>query len=98
MALCPYPQDLIQEVDDLLENPGDLETWPHSDQNYVATNLLHNMEHVVFRKLSKAPPSESLTFKATGGTSKYQGLPPGSALCIPHLIPLPTSLELSDHS
>nr|KAF6283206.1 adhesion G protein-coupled receptor E2 [Pipistrellus kuhlii] len=60
-------QDLIQEVDDLLESPGDLETWPHSDQNYVATNLLLNMEHVV-RKLSKAPPNESLTFKATGGT------------------------------
>ncbi|XP_045429496.1 adhesion G protein-coupled receptor E2-like [Pipistrellus kuhlii] len=60
-------QDLIQEVDDLLESPGDLETWPHSDQNYVATNLLLNMEHVV-RKLSKAPPNESLTFEATGGT------------------------------
>ncbi|CAK6445403.1 unnamed protein product [Pipistrellus nathusii] len=60
-------QDLIQEVDDLLESPGDLETWPHSDQNYVATNLLLNMEHVV-KKMSKAPSNESLIFKATGGT------------------------------
>ncbi|XP_054574304.1 adhesion G protein-coupled receptor E2 [Eptesicus fuscus] len=60
-------QNLIQEVDDLLESPGDLENLTHSEQNYVATNLLLNLEHVV-RKLSKAPPNESLTFKATGGT------------------------------
>lgn len=90
MALCPYPQDLIREVDDLLESPGDLENLTHSEQNYVATNLLLNMEHVV-RKLSKAPPNESLTFKATGGTGKCLGLPPGSALSILHLILLPTS-------
>ncbi|EPQ07508.1 EGF-like module-containing mucin-like hormone receptor-like 2, partial [Myotis brandtii] len=61
-------QDLIQGVDDLLENPGDLETLSHSEQNSVATTLLHKMEHVVFKKLSKAPPNGSLTFNAPGGT------------------------------
>lgn len=98
MALCSHPQGLIQGVDDLLENPVDLETLPHSEQNYVATILLHKMEHVLFKKLSKTPPNGSLTFNAPGGTGKYLGLPPGSALSILHLIPLPTSLELSDHS
>ncbi|XP_045048529.2 adhesion G protein-coupled receptor E2-like isoform X2 [Desmodus rotundus] len=59
--------DTIQVVDGLLENPEDLKTCPHSEQHSVATNLLLNMEHVL-RELSKAPPNESLTFNAAGGT------------------------------
>ncbi|XP_045048533.2 adhesion G protein-coupled receptor E2-like isoform X6 [Desmodus rotundus] len=60
-------QNIIQVVDGLLENPEDLKTCPHSEQHSVATNLLLNMEHVL-RELSKAPPNESLTFNAAGGT------------------------------
>ncbi|XP_036089249.1 adhesion G protein-coupled receptor E2-like [Rousettus aegyptiacus] len=49
-------QDIIQVVDDLLENPEDLETQPSSEQNCVAGNLLLIMEHVL-RELSTALPN-----------------------------------------
>ncbi|XP_036090199.1 adhesion G protein-coupled receptor E2-like isoform X2 [Rousettus aegyptiacus] len=60
-------QDIIQEVDDLLENPEDLGTQPSSEQNCVASNLLLIMEHVL-RELSTALPNGSLTFSTAGGT------------------------------
>lgn len=50
------PQGIIQEVDDLLENPEDLGTQPSSEQNCVASNLLLIMEHVL-RELSTALPN-----------------------------------------
>lgn len=77
------PQDIIQEVDDLLENPEDLGTQPSSEQNCVASNLLLIMEHVL-RELSTALPNGSLTFSTAGGTGKCPHLSPGSALA--HLI------------
>ncbi|XP_070270062.1 adhesion G protein-coupled receptor E2-like [Myotis yumanensis] len=60
-------QDIIQEVDNLLENPGDLLTLPHSEQLCVATNLLTGWEHVL-RELSKALPNGPLTFRTAAGT------------------------------
>ncbi|XP_004416828.1 PREDICTED: EGF-like module-containing mucin-like hormone receptor-like 2-like, partial [Odobenus rosmarus divergens] len=60
-------QDLIQEVDELLETPGDLEALPRSEQHCVATNLLVGLEDVL-RKLSQALPNDTLTFNASAGT------------------------------
>uniref|UniRef100_A0A8C3YG35 Adhesion G protein-coupled receptor E2 n=1 Tax=Catagonus wagneri TaxID=51154 RepID=A0A8C3YG35_9CETA len=60
-------QDLIQEVGDLLERPQDLESLPHSEQQFVATNLLLNLENVL-RWLSKALPVGTLTFSSSAGT------------------------------
>ncbi|XP_070273100.1 adhesion G protein-coupled receptor E2-like [Myotis yumanensis] len=60
-------QDIIQEVDNLLENPGDLLTLPHSEQHCVATNLLTGWEHVL-RELSKALSNGTLTFRTAAGT------------------------------
>ncbi|KAM5308510.1 adhesion G protein-coupled receptor E2-like isoform 2-T2 [Glossophaga mutica] len=63
-------RNIIHKVDSLLEKPEDLQTCPRSEQHSVATNLLFNMEHVL-RELSKAPPNESLTFHAAGGTELF---------------------------
>ncbi|XP_057564292.1 adhesion G protein-coupled receptor E2-like [Hippopotamus amphibius kiboko] len=60
-------QDLIQEVDEMLENPGDLKTLPLSEQHIVANNLLFGLENVL-RGLSKALPNGSLTFSSSAGT------------------------------
>ncbi|XP_015423558.1 PREDICTED: adhesion G protein-coupled receptor E2-like [Myotis davidii] len=62
-------QDIIQEVDNLLENPGDLLTLPPSEQHCVATNLLTGWEHVL-RELSKALPNGPLTFRTAAGSGK----------------------------
>uniref|UniRef100_A0A8I3P7L1 Adhesion G protein-coupled receptor E2 n=1 Tax=Canis lupus familiaris TaxID=9615 RepID=A0A8I3P7L1_CANLF len=60
-------QDLIQEVDELLEIPGDLEALPHSEQHCVATNLLVGLEGVL-RNVSQAMPNGPWTFNASAGT------------------------------
>ncbi|XP_023602986.1 adhesion G protein-coupled receptor E2-like [Myotis lucifugus] len=60
-------QDIIQEVDNLLETKGDLDTLPHSEQHCVATNLLTGREHVL-REMSKALPNGPLTFRTAAGT------------------------------
>ncbi|XP_014653128.1 PREDICTED: adhesion G protein-coupled receptor E2-like [Ceratotherium simum simum] len=60
-------QNLMQEMDVLLETPGDLETLPHSEQHCVASNLLFGLEDVL-RGLSKALPDESFTFNSSAGT------------------------------
>uniref|UniRef100_A0A8C4M121 Adhesion G protein-coupled receptor E2 n=1 Tax=Equus asinus TaxID=9793 RepID=A0A8C4M121_EQUAS len=66
--LCvPILQDLMHEVDDLLETPGDLETLPRSEQHCVAANLLFGLEDVL-RGLSKALSNGSLTFNSPAGT------------------------------
>ncbi|KAF3829348.1 hypothetical protein GH733_003612 [Mirounga leonina] len=66
-SVSPSPQGLIQEVDELLETPDDLEALPHSEQHCVATNLLVGLEDVL-RNLSQALPSGTLTFNASAGT------------------------------
>ncbi|XP_070273097.1 adhesion G protein-coupled receptor E2-like [Myotis yumanensis] len=63
-------QDIIQEVDNLLENPGGLFTLPRSEQHCVATNLLTGWEHVL-RELSKALSNETLTFRTAAGTELF---------------------------
>ncbi|XP_064335639.1 adhesion G protein-coupled receptor E2-like [Camelus dromedarius] len=60
-------QDLIQEVDDMLETPGDLRTLPRSEQHFVASNLLFGLEDVL-RGLSKALHNGSLNFSSSSGT------------------------------
>ncbi|XP_064136897.1 adhesion G protein-coupled receptor E2 isoform X1 [Loxodonta africana] len=60
-------RNLIWEVDELLEAPGDLENLSHSDQHCVATNLLDGLENVL-RGLSKDLPQGSLTLRAPAGT------------------------------
>ncbi|KAM5308513.1 adhesion G protein-coupled receptor E2-like isoform 5-T5 [Glossophaga mutica] len=60
-------QNLMQEVGELLENPGDLETLPHSEQCCVATNLLSGLEDVL-RGLSKDLSNGPLTLHAPAGT------------------------------
>uniref|UniRef100_A0A8C8Y1K6 Adhesion G protein-coupled receptor E2 n=1 Tax=Panthera leo TaxID=9689 RepID=A0A8C8Y1K6_PANLE len=67
LALCPIPQDLMQEVDELLETPGDLETLAPSEQHCVATHLLVGLEDVL-RVLSKLLPKGPLTAHAPAGT------------------------------
>ncbi|KAK1342692.1 hypothetical protein QTO34_015458 [Cnephaeus nilssonii] len=65
----PCPKDIIQEVDNLLETSGDLNTLPRSEQHCVAANLLTGQEHVL-RELSKALPNGLLTFRTAAGTGK----------------------------
>uniref|UniRef100_A0ABI8ASG5 Adhesion G protein-coupled receptor E2 n=1 Tax=Felis catus TaxID=9685 RepID=A0ABI8ASG5_FELCA len=60
-------QDLMQEVDELLETPGDLETLAPSEQHCVATHLLVGLEDVL-RVLSKLLPNGPLTAHAPAGT------------------------------
>uniref|UniRef100_A0A671EEQ5 Adhesion G protein-coupled receptor E2 n=1 Tax=Rhinolophus ferrumequinum TaxID=59479 RepID=A0A671EEQ5_RHIFE len=60
-------QDLVQEVDELLETPGDLESLPRSEQHCVATNLLFGLEGVL-RGLSQVLPNGLLTLHAPAGT------------------------------
>ncbi|XP_045348244.1 adhesion G protein-coupled receptor E2-like isoform X1 [Leopardus geoffroyi] len=60
-------QDLMQEVDELLETPGDLETLAPSEQHCVATHLLVGLEDVL-RVLSKLLPNGPLATHAPAGT------------------------------
>ncbi|XP_015420791.1 PREDICTED: adhesion G protein-coupled receptor E2, partial [Myotis davidii] len=60
-------QDIIQEVDNLLETPGDLLTLPPSERYFVATNLLTGQEHVL-RELSKTLSNGTLTFRTAAGS------------------------------
>ncbi|KAM7241796.1 hypothetical protein CapIbe_006267 [Capra ibex] len=59
-------RDLVQEMGDLLETPGDLKALPFSEQHFVATNLLFGMENVL-RWVSKALPKGSFTFGSSAG-------------------------------
>ena len=67
--MSPSPQDLVQEMGDLLETPGDLKALPFSEQHFVATNLLFGMENVL-RWVSKALPKGSFTFGSSAGIGK----------------------------
>ncbi|XP_029774666.1 adhesion G protein-coupled receptor E2-like isoform X3 [Suricata suricatta] len=60
-------QDLVEEIDELLETPGDLETLPPSEQHCVASHLLIGLEDVL-RGLSKFLPNGPLTVHAPAGT------------------------------
>ncbi|XP_021569579.1 adhesion G protein-coupled receptor E2, partial [Carlito syrichta] len=60
-------ESLMQNVDELLKTPGDLETLPHSQQRCVATHLLYDLEDSL-RGLSKTLPNGLLTFNYSGGT------------------------------
>uniref|UniRef100_A0A8D2JT75 Adhesion G protein-coupled receptor E2 n=1 Tax=Sciurus vulgaris TaxID=55149 RepID=A0A8D2JT75_SCIVU len=60
-------QGLMQEVDELLETPGDLETLPPSQRHCVATRLLADMENAL-RNLSRALPEGTSTFSYSAGT------------------------------
>ncbi|XP_045848144.1 adhesion G protein-coupled receptor E2-like [Meles meles] len=60
-------KDVVQEVDELLQTPEDLEALPRSKQHCVATNLLAGLENVL-RNLSQALPNGTLTFNASAGT------------------------------
>uniref|UniRef100_A0A4W2DQG9 Adhesion G protein-coupled receptor E2 n=1 Tax=Bos indicus x Bos taurus TaxID=30522 RepID=A0A4W2DQG9_BOBOX len=64
--VSPSPQDLVQEMGDLLETPGDLKTLPFSEQHFVVTNLLFGLENVL-RGVSKALPKGSFTFNSSAG-------------------------------
>lgn len=81
--LSPLPQNLVQEVGELLETPGDLETLPHSEQRCVATNLLNGLEDVL-RGLSKDLPNGPLTLHAPAGTGKHLGLSQTPAPLVHH--------------
>uniref|UniRef100_A0A2K6GS99 Adhesion G protein-coupled receptor E2 n=1 Tax=Propithecus coquereli TaxID=379532 RepID=A0A2K6GS99_PROCO len=56
-------KDLMQNVDELLETPGDLESLSRSQQCCVATNLLVGLE-AVLRELSKLLPDGLLNYSA----------------------------------
>ncbi|XP_027944665.1 adhesion G protein-coupled receptor E2-like [Eumetopias jubatus] len=60
-------QDLMREVSELLETPGDLKTLPPSDEHCVATHLLVGLENVL-KVLSKFLPNGPLTVHAPVGT------------------------------
>uniref|UniRef100_A0A7N5K829 Adhesion G protein-coupled receptor E2 n=1 Tax=Ailuropoda melanoleuca TaxID=9646 RepID=A0A7N5K829_AILME len=60
-------QDLMQEVGELLEIPGDLKILTPSEQHCVATNLLIGLEDIL-RVLSKFLPNGPLTVHAPAGT------------------------------
>lgn len=63
----------MQEVDELLETPGDLESLPRTEQHCVATNLLFGLEGVL-RGLSQVLPNGPLTLHAPAD--------PGTYLCL----------------
>ncbi|XP_071474704.1 adhesion G protein-coupled receptor E2-like [Marmota flaviventris] len=60
-------QGIMQEVDELLETPGDLETLPPSQKHCVATHLLTGLESAL-RNLSRALPEGTATFNYSAGT------------------------------
>nr|XP_034493046.1 adhesion G protein-coupled receptor E2-like [Marmota flaviventris] len=60
-------QGLMQEVDELLETPGDLETLPSSQKHCVATHLLTGLESAL-RYLSRGLPEGTATFNYSAGT------------------------------
>uniref|UniRef100_A0A8C6A7Z1 Adhesion G protein-coupled receptor E2 n=1 Tax=Marmota marmota marmota TaxID=9994 RepID=A0A8C6A7Z1_MARMA len=60
-------QGLMQEVDELLETPGDLETLPPSQKHCVATHLLTGLESAL-RHLSRGLPEGTATFNYSAGT------------------------------
>uniref|UniRef100_I3NFE0 Adhesion G protein-coupled receptor E2 n=1 Tax=Ictidomys tridecemlineatus TaxID=43179 RepID=I3NFE0_ICTTR len=60
-------QGIMQEVDELLETPGDLETLPPSQKHCVATHLLTGLESAL-RHLSRGLPEGTSTFNYSAGT------------------------------
>uniref|UniRef100_I3N3J8 Adhesion G protein-coupled receptor E2 n=1 Tax=Ictidomys tridecemlineatus TaxID=43179 RepID=I3N3J8_ICTTR len=60
-------QGIMQEVDVLLETPGDLETLPPSQKHCVATHLLTGLESAL-RHLSRGLPEGTATFNYSAGT------------------------------
>ncbi|XP_020939319.1 adhesion G protein-coupled receptor E2-like isoform X23 [Sus scrofa] len=60
-------KEVIQEVDEMLESPGDLGNLAPTEQHSVATNLLFGLENVL-RGLSKALHNGSATFTSSAGT------------------------------
>ncbi|XP_046293342.1 adhesion G protein-coupled receptor E2 isoform X3 [Marmota monax] len=60
-------QGIMQEVDELLETPGDLETLPPSQKHNVATHLLTGLESAL-RHLSRVLPEGTATFNYSAGT------------------------------
>ncbi|KAM4857896.1 adhesion G protein-coupled receptor E2-like [Urocitellus parryii] len=60
-------QEIMQEVDELLETPGDMETLTSSQKHYVATHLLTELERAL-RNLSSDLPDGTATFNYSAGT------------------------------
>ncbi|ELV14345.1 EGF-like module-containing mucin-like hormone receptor-like 2 [Tupaia chinensis] len=60
-------EKLMENVDELLGTPGDLEILPRPQQHCVASNLLIGLENVL-RDLSKALPDGTLTLNYSAGT------------------------------
>ncbi|XP_071473960.1 adhesion G protein-coupled receptor E2-like [Marmota flaviventris] len=60
-------QGIMQEVDELLETPGDLETLPPSQKHCVAIHLLTGLESAL-RNLSRGLPEGTATFNYSAGT------------------------------
>ncbi|XP_071475863.1 adhesion G protein-coupled receptor E2-like [Marmota flaviventris] len=60
-------QRIMQDVDELLETPGDLETLPPSQKHCVATHLLADLESDL-RHLSQGLPEGTATFNYSAGT------------------------------
>ncbi|KAM5189913.1 adhesion G protein-coupled receptor E2-like [Callospermophilus lateralis] len=60
-------QGIMQEVDELLETPGDLETLPPSQKHNVATHLLTGLESALTH-LSRGLPEGTATFNYSAGT------------------------------
>ncbi|XP_027632571.1 adhesion G protein-coupled receptor E2-like isoform X2 [Tupaia chinensis] len=61
-------EKLMENVDELLGTPGDLEILPRPQQHCVASNLLIGLENVL-RDLSKALPDGTLTLNYSAGTA-----------------------------
>lgn len=81
----------MQNVDELLETPGDLETLSRSQQHCVASHLLVGLEDVL-RELSKPLPDGLLTLNPPAGTGTPLGVPQGS-----RSPPVPTSVLAQSH-
>ncbi|XP_046293349.1 adhesion G protein-coupled receptor E2 isoform X3 [Marmota monax] len=60
-------QRIMQDVDELLETPGDLENLPPSQKHCVATHLLADLESDL-RHLSRGLPEGTATFNYSAGT------------------------------
>ncbi|KAG3280076.1 adhesion G protein-coupled receptor E2, partial [Ictidomys tridecemlineatus] len=60
-------QEIMQEVNELLETPEDLETLPPSQKHCVATHLLTGLESAL-RNLSRGLPEGTATFNYSAGT------------------------------
>lgn len=95
-AVTHHPQNLIKSLEELLEEPGDLETLDSSARLRIATNLLSGLENFL-RTLALAMPEAPFTYHSPKNTGKASSCP-RSQPWAPFSTRSPQSLSLSPQS